>query len=37
VRYGTPVGPLRLDAAFIIDRQPDEDFGRVEFSIGQAF
>jgi outer membrane protein assembly complex protein YaeT len=37
IRYNTPIGPLRLDVGFIIDRQPGEDFGRVEFSIGQAF
>jgi outer membrane translocation and assembly module TamA len=37
IRYNTPVGPLRLDVGFILDRRADEDFGRVEFSIGQAF
>jgi outer membrane protein assembly complex protein YaeT len=37
MRYNTPVGPLRLDVGFILDRRTDEDFGRVEFSIGQAF
>jgi outer membrane translocation and assembly module TamA len=37
VRYNTPVGPLRLDVGFIVDRRTGEDFGRVEFSIGQAF
>jgi outer membrane protein assembly complex protein YaeT len=37
LRYNTPVGPLRLDLGVIVDRRPDEDFGRVEFSIGQAF
>ncbi len=36
-RFNTPVGPLRLDAGFIIDSRADEPFGRVEFSIGQAF
>jgi outer membrane translocation and assembly module TamA len=37
VRYNTPVGPLRVDLGIIVDRRSDEDFGRVEFSIGQAF
>jgi outer membrane protein insertion porin family len=37
LRYNTPVGPLRLDLGVIVDRRPGEDFGRVEFSIGQAF
>ena len=37
IRYNTPVGPLRLDVGFIMERRKDEDFGRVEFSIGQAF
>lgn len=37
IRYNTPIGPLRVDVGFIVDRRADEDFGRVEFSIGQAF
>jgi outer membrane protein assembly complex protein YaeT len=37
LRYNTPVGPLRLDLGVIVDRRPGEDFGRIEFSIGQAF
>jgi len=37
IRYHTPIGPLRADVGFIIDRRNDEDFGRFEFSIGQAF
>ena len=37
LRYNTPVGPLRLDVGVIVDRRPGEDFGRIEFSIGQAF
>jgi outer membrane protein insertion porin family/translocation and assembly module TamA len=37
LRYNTPVGPFRLDVGFIVDRRPGEEFGRVEFSIGQAF
>ena len=37
IRYLTPVGPIRFDIGFIIDRRSGEDVGRVEFSIGQAF
>ena len=37
LRYNTPVGPLRLDVGVIVDRRPGEEFGRIEFSIGQAF
>jgi outer membrane protein insertion porin family/translocation and assembly module TamA len=37
IRYNTPIGPVRLDVGFILERREDEDFGRVEFSIGQAF
>ena len=37
VRYNTPIGPVRVDLGIIIDPREDEDFGRVEFSIGQAF
>ena len=37
LRYNTPVGPVRLDVGIIVDRRADEDFGRIEFSIGQAF
>lgn len=37
IRYNTPIGPIRLDVGFILDRRADEHFGRVEFSIGQAF
>jgi outer membrane protein assembly complex protein YaeT len=37
VRYHTLIGPLRLDVGVIIDRRPGENFGRIEFSIGQAF
>lgn len=37
LRLNTPVGPLRLDVGFVVARQPGEGFGRVEFSIGQAF
>jgi len=37
LRYNTPVGPLRLDVGVIVDRRSGEGFGRIEFSIGQAF
>ena len=37
LRYNTPVGPIRLDVGFIVDRRPGENFGHIEFSIGQAF
>ena len=37
LRYRSPVGVIRLDVGFIMDRRSDEDFARVEFSIGQAF
>jgi outer membrane protein assembly complex protein YaeT len=37
IRYLTPVGPLRVDYGIVVDRRPGEDFGRLEFSIGQAF
>ena len=37
IRYNTPIGPVRFDVGFIIDRRPDEPFGRIELSILQAF
>jgi outer membrane protein insertion porin family len=37
IRYLTPVGPLRLDIGFVIDRREGENSSRIEFSIGQAF
>ena len=37
VRYNTPIGPVRLDVGFLVDRRRGENFGRVELSIGQAF
>lgn len=38
VRYYTPVGPLRLDFAFPLDRRPHIDSAfQVYFSVGQAF
>jgi outer membrane protein assembly complex protein YaeT len=37
LRYNTPIGPVRVDFGIIMDRRAGEDFGRLEFSIGQAF
>ena len=37
VRYNTPIGPVRFDVGFIIDRRDDEPFGHIELSILQAF
>ena len=37
VRYFTPVGPLRLDVAFVLDRQEGDQTAPLYFSIGQAF
>jgi outer membrane protein assembly complex protein YaeT len=37
IRYNTPIGPIRVDIGFILDRRSGDDWGRVEFSIGQAF
>ncbi len=37
IRYLTPVGPLRFDVGFIINREEGENVSRIDFSIGQAF
>lgn len=38
IRYYTPIGPLRLDIAFPLNRRPHLDSAfQVYFSIGQAF
>jgi outer membrane protein assembly complex protein YaeT len=37
VRYFTPVGPLRLDVAFVLDRMEGDQTAPLYFSIGQAF
>jgi outer membrane protein assembly complex protein YaeT len=37
IRYNTPVGPLRVDAAFNPDRQDGEDFGEIHFGLGYPF
>ena len=33
-RYQSPVGPLSLDGALILDRKNEEPLGRIHFSIG---
>ncbi|MEE9148144.1 MAG: outer membrane protein assembly factor BamA [Candidatus Tectomicrobia bacterium] len=37
IRYNTLVGPVRFDIGVIVDRRREEDFGRLDLSIGQAF
>jgi outer membrane protein insertion porin family len=37
VRYITPVGPVRLDYGFILDRQPGDGVGRLHFTFGYVF
>ena len=37
IRYVTPVGPIRLDYGFILDRQPGEAQARLHFSFGYFF
>jgi outer membrane protein insertion porin family len=37
LRYDTPVGPLRVDYGFKLNKQPGESVGEVHFSVGQAF
>jgi outer membrane protein insertion porin family len=37
IRYRTPVGPLRLDYGWKIDRLEGEDPGELHFSIGHVF
>lgn len=37
LRYDTPVGPLRLDYAFKLNRLPGESPGELHFTLGQAF
>ena len=34
LRFETPIGPIKLDFGFIIDRRPDEPIGGLHFSIG---
>ncbi|MBI4823658.1 MAG: outer membrane protein assembly factor BamA [Nitrospirae bacterium] len=37
LRYITPVGPLRLDYGYKIDREPGESTSEIHFSIGHTF
>jgi outer membrane translocation and assembly module TamA len=37
IRYNTPIGPIRVDFGVIVNRRPGDNFGRLDFSIGQAF
>ena len=37
VRYYTPIGPLRFDLAFPLDRRPSDDVFQIYISLGQAF
>lgn len=37
VRYRTPIGPIRLDWGYVLDRQPGEARSRFHLSIGHAF
>jgi len=37
LRYNTPVGPVRLDVGFPLDRRPNESKYRVHFTFGYVF
>ena len=37
LRYGTPVGPLRLDIARLLDGREGEDRYQLFFSVGHTF
>ncbi len=37
VRWYSPLGPIRLERGYILDRKEGEDSGRWEFSIGGVF
>ena len=37
LRYATPVGPVRIDYGFKLNKEPGESSGELHFSIGQAF
>jgi outer membrane protein insertion porin family len=37
VRFFSPMGPIRLDYGFNLDRQPGEKVGYVNFSVGAPF
>ncbi|MBI3354467.1 MAG: outer membrane protein assembly factor BamA [Nitrospirae bacterium] len=37
IRYNTPIGPLRLDYGYKLDREVGEDVGEWHFTLGHAF
>ena len=37
LRYGLPIGPIRLDAGFNPDRRPGEDRFVIHFAVGMPF
>jgi outer membrane translocation and assembly module TamA len=37
IRYNTPIGPFRLDFGVAVNPRSGDPFGRLDFSIGQAF
>ncbi|GAB4482570.1 MAG: outer membrane protein assembly factor [Thermodesulfovibrionales bacterium] len=37
IRYATPVGPLRVDYGFKLNRDRGESSGEIHFSVGHAF
>ncbi len=37
IRYGTPIGPLRVDYGWKIHRRPGESAGELHFNIGHTF
>ena len=37
LRYTTPVGPIRIDYGFKLNKEPGESNGELHFSIGHAF
>ncbi|HVO12515.1 MAG TPA: BamA/TamA family outer membrane protein [Vicinamibacteria bacterium] len=37
LRYRTPIGPIRLDWGYVLDRRPGEAQSRFHFTIGHAF
>ena len=37
LRYSTPVGPLRVDYGFKLNREAGESRGEIHFSVGHAF
>lgn len=37
IRYMSPVGPIRVDVGFKLDRRPNEHLREIHFSFGHAF